>query len=382
MTKANDLNLWNLKIIDPPPFVTLNYTQNEFNDLFKSTNFRFLFKSSLEKLQLLLETGQHFFLSEKQILEKLIFKNWNSLRKEKSLQYMKKLKRLLNDYVNLKFNYLIETINILSRSLDKSEIHRPRISLPSREVFEYLLTRLYTVLNIFDHIIFLIRNKICFYIIKNIKNGIFLSNNLLYLSNIARIYSIIKKYQINSKFLYNSLRENISFIKPTSIKWNESFIIEDLPFFINEQRTNLDEILEKNTTNFENITSVNFISSFQDIGEVIERDPIEQKLKPKCKKKKKNSSSNKRNILFKKIRLFVTTFDQIDEIKLKFKRFIKSKLKKLGSNYSSFLKDCLNDKKIFIKKLNQLLENVSKTNLSKKTLIRKSIIQIIRKLIK
>lgn len=375
----NDLNLWNNKQIDPPPFVTLSYTNTEFNDLFKTNTFSVLFKNYLEKLKNLFESGDYFFLSEKQMLEKLIFKNWNSLRKEKSLQYMKKLKHFLNDFVNFKFNNLVETINIMTGSLDRTNEKKSKISLPSREVFEYFLIRLYAILTLFNHIMFTIRNKICFFIIKYIKNGIFLSNNILYLCNVSRIYCIIKKYQINSKFLYNNLREHIHLFKSTSLKWNESFSLDMLPINVKDTKLNLDDHnLEQSLENFEK--NINFSTKNEDIGELIDRDSIEKISKPKDKKKKLNSS--KRKILFKKIQLLISSTDQIDKIKSKFKRFIKGKIKKNSLNYSSFLRDCLADKKSFIKKLNGLLQNVSNLNQNEKSLFSKSIIKIIKKLIK
>ncbi|RNA11833.1 ABC transporter F family member 4-like [Brachionus plicatilis] len=380
---TSDLNLWNLKKVDPPPFVTLDYTKKEFDYLFQATTFSVLFKNHLEKLKILLDSGERYFLSEKQILEKIIFKNWNSLRKEKSFQFMKKLKSLLNNFVDLKFSNLIETINVMTRSVNEPEVKMSKISLPSKEVFEYFLLRLHTVLVLFDHAIFLIRDKIYFYIIKYIKNGIFLSNNLLYMSNTARIYCIIKKYHVQTKFLYNNLREHISLFKSTSIKWSESFNIEDLPTEIKEEHTNFNNhVLEKNATDFEKFVNLSVNSDDQDLGELIDRDSIEPLSKFKNRKPKKKPCSKNRKILFKKIILFVTSSDGINEIKSKFKRFIKIKLKKMGSSYSNFLKDCLADKKVLINELNGLFENSSNMKVNEKSLVRKSIIRIIRKLIK
>lgn len=276
-----DLNLWNKKSIDSPPFITLEYTKQEYEKLFKNTTFNVLFTNQLELLNRLFSTSKNQFLEEKSILDKLIYKNWNALRKEKSLQNMRKLKRILNSFVDLKLDSLIETISMLS---NKSVPNQTNVCIPSRGVYEYLLVRLFASFNLLQYSVDLIRSKIFFYLIKQIKNAVFLSNNIVYMSTIARLYCFIRKYKQQICFLYNSLREYIELFKSSQVKWSEEFSLDQFPEKLvdkpSEIEFDLNKLVVENdliTRPIEMMEKNQIETSFpleMDLGEKIEREEV------------------------------------------------------------------------------------------------------------
>ena len=62
--------------------------------------------------------------------------------------------------------------------------------------------------------------------------AVFLPNNILFLSIVARIFCILKKYKELIVFVYNCLRESINLFKSTSIKWHQEFNVDQLPYNI------------------------------------------------------------------------------------------------------------------------------------------------------
>ena len=107
--------IWNFKQLDGPPFVTFDYSSIEYENRFSNTDYHLFFEQHLNKLLDLVETksSNEMFKNEKIILEKLIYKNWNPLRKEKSMQLMKMLKRLL-----VKFEHRWRNAILKSRAAD------------------------------------------------------------------------------------------------------------------------------------------------------------------------------------------------------------------------------------------------------------------------
>ncbi|CAF0710235.1 unnamed protein product [Brachionus calyciflorus] len=389
--------LWNLKRVDSPPFVTFEYSSKEYQMQFGNTTFDILFKNHLEKLHNLFEMSRNLFHDEKQILEKLIYKNWNSLRKEKSLQYMKKLKKLLNNFVCLKLDCFIETINFTNRINNNSK-SLIKVILPSREVYEYLLVRLLGAFRLMESAIDLIRNKINYYLIKQIKNGVFLSNNILFLSNSARLYCLIKKYQEQIRFVYNTLREYINLFKSTSVKWSEEFLVDELPLNllienVSHQEIESDKKLELVNHEMENY-NVKINDSLikndvieQDLGEVLDRDTLEQSNKKSQKnklKKDKDLNQNERKLFMKKLKIFMEfSNDENDKFRLKLKKFIKKKLQNSHLEYKNFLQDyILNDKKMFKQDLKALFDDLLIKKAKKKIAMRKLVIKIVKNLIK
>lgn len=189
-----DTDIWNIKTLNSPPVVTFDYTNTEFKNLFTNTNYHIHFSNQLQRLITLVETSQSTFTSEKTLFEKLIYKNWNALRKEKAMQSMRRLKRVLNSFEEMKMSNLLTSLNELTCSPTQQYLEMSRSkSLPSREIFEHFIVRLYSVYQLFEFAKNLIRENIYFYLVKSIQVAVFLPNNLLFLGTVSRIYCILKK---------------------------------------------------------------------------------------------------------------------------------------------------------------------------------------------
>ncbi len=193
-----DSDSWNLKCLDGPPVVTFDYSSEEYQTRFRIDNFQVLFKQHLQSLVYLMDSSSYVLLTEKSLLEKLIYKNWNSLRKEKSMQSIQRLKRMLKTYEQLKFIELLRKIDELTFKNEKVNLSDyKKISLPSREILEHFLTRIYGVYRMFNFMLDLIREKIFFFLVKSIQMAVFMPNNLIFLGTVSRIYCILKKVTIH-----------------------------------------------------------------------------------------------------------------------------------------------------------------------------------------
>jgi hypothetical protein len=183
---------------------------------------------------------------------------------------MRKLKRALNVFLDIKLEDLLETISQTCKTIKLDQAFNKKYentkSLPSKELLEFLLVRLLSSYKLLDYGINLIKTNILYYIIKLIKNAIYLTNNILFMSIIARVYCLFKKYKQQISYVYNSLREYIDLFKSTSIKWSDSFDIEVLPLSLAPVTQDDDDLkFENMVTKFG--SKLNGISS-QDQAEV------------------------------------------------------------------------------------------------------------------
>ena len=326
-------NLWNLKVLDSPPLVTFDYNLKDYDNLFSKTDYCLLFEQHLNKLINLIDTKKILLTNEKTILEKLIYKNWNPLRKEKSMQLMRQLKKQLNKFEQINLSDLVKSVRDLSNSRQQTIK-----SLPSREVYEYLLIRLYSAFKLLDYTLEMIKNKLFIHLMKLIHNAIYLANNMLFVSAISRIYFILKKYKQNITFVYNCLREHIHLFKSTSIQWSNQFKIDQLPLNIsisNETKRTNEPTTSSNDSNIE-LTFRQLINT-EDFGVPIEREP-EIVL---------NNSENELFVKWKKILIKNIELIESDDLVIfnkNLRKFLVKKLKKFEQNYSLFLKDILNKK--------------------------------------
>lgn len=188
---------WNHKFIDGPPIVTFDYSPTEYDVRFAKTSCLVILQQHLQKLLGLIEINRPLFVTERTLLEKLIYKNWNSLRKEKAMQSLRRLRMVLNSFEQMNFISVLKTMGDLLASAEKPlysiDPEASKKSLPSREVFEHFTVRLYGVFRLLEFAQQLIRDHIFFNIVKSIQMAVFLPNNLLFLGTISRLYSMIKK---------------------------------------------------------------------------------------------------------------------------------------------------------------------------------------------
>ena len=281
--KINDSVIWNQKNLDSPPLVTFDYPLSEYNKLFKDTNFNLIFFDHVEKTINLFNKSKILFLNEKSLLEKIIYKNWNPLRKENSLKLMKQLKRIINSFIDLKLDSLLVNIKETSQTRDQTflkNITNNKLikTLPSREIFEYFLVRLVSSHQLLEYGMNLIKSNILIHIMKSIKNAIYLPNNILFMSNLSRLYCFLKKYNQMIILIYNNLRDYINLFKSTSIKWSKSFNLDELPSHLSDNKLKN----KKDVNNFNSneciidiINQPNFMVKndlVEDLGEKIDRD--------------------------------------------------------------------------------------------------------------
>ncbi len=325
----SDSDVWNLKNLDGPPMVTFDYSLSEYESLFSNTEFHSMFEYHLNKLIDLIETKQNFFKNEKLLLEKLIYKNWNPLRKEKYMQQLRQLKKMLSNYEELKLAELSKSIKHMITS------RQPTLkTLPSREVNEYLLVRLCTAFKLLEFTMRLIRDKLYVELMRSIQNAVYLANNYLFLSAVSRIYFVLKKYKQNVMFVYNSLREHIGLFKSTSNDWSpakiDNLALKLSTQSIKKEKKNLDET-ELNLAKFERLNLE------EDLGVTIERNTLDL-----------NCDLEKKKFLIKNIQKIFKTSQSVKKFEQKFKKFLKTKSIELNFDYL-FLKEVL-EKKLISKK--------------------------------
>lgn len=232
VSTPDDKCLWNKTNLKSPSYMTLEYTKYEYESLFAKTNFHLLFNDKLTSMCSLFERSKSAFADEKYILERLIYKNWNALRKEQSLKNMRKLKSLLSKLNSLSLEKLSETVMLLNKKKSNQQV----TCLPSRELYEFYLFRLYAAYNLIEYCQNLVRSKLTTHFVRQIKNAVFLSNNLLYMSNISRIYCLISKYQVSISYVYNCLREYIKLFKSSGIEWSVDISLENLPIYLSDSK--------------------------------------------------------------------------------------------------------------------------------------------------
>lgn len=243
---AKDTSIWNMKNLSSPTFKTLEYTKQEYDRLFASTNYHLMFATNLKSTLDLFEKSRSALVDETYILERLIYKNWNALRKERYMQNMKKLKSVLKKFSDLSIDKLSETIQKMATSAI-SRNNKSNVNLVSREVVEFYAIRLYSAYQLSEYVLRLIRNLLEPDFVRQMRNNVFLSNNLLYLSTISRIYCIIRRYHRSIGHLYNCFRENISLFKSSeSENWIDKELIDQLPMFLMSTSKNTKLNLSKN----------------------------------------------------------------------------------------------------------------------------------------
>ena len=352
-------SVWNLKCLNGPPLVTFDYSLAEYEFIFAATNYHVMYEQHSNRLLCLLNTSRTTFESEKSLLEKVIYKNWNALRKEKAMQSMRRLNKVLTSFEAIKLTNLISSLKDLTSTTGRS--------LPSREYLEFFLVRLYAAFKLSEFALTLISQHIFFYLIKSIQMAVFLPNNILFLSIVARIFCILKKYKELIVFVYNCLRESINLFKSTSIKWHQEFNVDQLPFNIsNSDNLINDQNISKLANKFsktnkieENISEIQNLN-MQDLGVRIERTIEEE---PTAEQ----PSTNTNQLVWKKdlikcVQKVIKSLDTCDSTSLikfrkKFKKFLNKKILLNGETYSYFVKKFIGYKKLVKKNFGQLIEN-------------------------
>lgn len=233
-----DINMWNLKNLVSPSFKIIHYSKSQYDRVFGSTNFHLMFADRARELIRLYEKSRDPLQQEKSILESLIYKNWNTLRNERSMQTMKKIKRLLVKLNEMSIDKLTDTILRLLSNNKKTSQTDGKLSLPTREVMQYYLLRLFATYRLLSYGTRLVRFKLEPDLLRQMSNNVFLANNLLYTSAISRIYCIFECYQRSIVLLYNCLREYVGLFDSSNIEENilSNQSVADLPMLINESR--------------------------------------------------------------------------------------------------------------------------------------------------
>lgn len=233
-----DINVWNLKNLVSPPFKIIHYSKSQYECVFGSTNFHLMFADRARELIRLYEKSRDPLQQEKSILESLIYKNWNTLRNERSMQTMKKIKRLLVKLNEMSIDKLTDTIVRLLSNNKKTSQTNGKLGLPSREVMQYFLLRLFATYRLLSFGTRLVRFKLEPDLLRQMSNNVFLANNLLYTSAVSRIFCILECYQRSIVLLYNCLREYVDLFESSNSEKNiiSNQSVAELPTLLNELR--------------------------------------------------------------------------------------------------------------------------------------------------
>jgi len=101
---------------------------------------------------------------------------------------------MLATFENLKFIELLKQLDGLTARTKQSQFSSSKFRLlPSREIFEHFLARVYGAYRMFKFMLSLIREKIFFFLVKSIQMAVFMPNNLIFLGTVSRIYCLLKK---------------------------------------------------------------------------------------------------------------------------------------------------------------------------------------------
>lgn len=207
-----DTSEWNSQTLSAPSFIAVDFSKVEYENLLKTTNFQSIFYDHAKELIQLFEKYQPFLNHEKQVLTSLLYKSWNTMRNQRSIQNMKKVKSLLNKLSGLCICKLTDVIIRLFTFQNKIET-KVNISLPSREIIKFYLLRLFASYRLISYGIYLIRFKIVPDLCNKIRKNIFIVNNLLFVGVVSRIYCLIRRFQISIVYLYNCLKNNVLLFK-------------------------------------------------------------------------------------------------------------------------------------------------------------------------
>lgn len=326
----NDIDVCNIKDLSEPPFVTFDFFETSSSSF--SSNFSRL-SESLRDLLRFYDKHKDAYNTEKYLLDKIVYKNWNSLRKEKALENLRKLKRILSTLDKLNLLVVVEKLNDTIASNSQTFFNN-KIKLPSKEYCEFVLVRLLSTYKLVDYSLNLIKSSLFFQLTRSIGSAFFLSNHILFLSLIARIYYLFKEKAFHLKNTYNNLRESISKFESTKQKWCHLFQLEKLPIKLtiidDAQNITIEKQLkEMNLCKIDQSNTHSDLSVEEFIGERVEREIMnesngqKQNKSENTKKKKQFSKQFVKNVK----KYFKKCFNQ-GKLKLKQKRF-----RKLVLNY-------------------------------------------------
>jgi len=380
--KMNDIDVCNIKDLNEPPFVTFDFFESSFSSF--NSNFSRLSESVRDLLRFY-DKHKHVYNTEKYLLDKIVYKNWNTLRKEKAIEHLRKLKRIMSSMDKLNLFVVVEKFNDTIASNSQTHL-KNKIKLPSKEYCEFVLVRLLSTYKLVDYSLNLIKNNLFFHMTKSIGSAFFLSNHILFLSLIARIYYLFKEKAFHLINTYNSLRESIDKFESTKQIWCNLFQLEMLPIKLTFDEKAKSSAIENQfkEMNLDKIdrSKVNFdLNEEEFIGEKVEREIInnelnEQKQTNITQDSKKNKKFTKE--IVKNVKKYFKKCFNYNKSKLKQKRFRKTILKYFYDTTSKGhnLMNELNMK--FLKK--KLKSFLQKSNYKKSKIFITKIVKLIKNL--
>lgn len=331
----DDLSPWNLKKLNPPPCITLEYTKVEHDRLFSGTNYELIYRDKLVEACGLFARTRGLFDEETRVLERLLHHERNALRKEKTWQHMKRVKSLLGKFNSLGVQSLSETVSSLGRSISL----KSTVCLPSRELYEYYLVRLLSGHNLAQLMLQHIKSKLFIELVRNVKNGLFVSNNLLFMSNCSRIYYMVKKYDQYMVHIYNNLREYLHIFKSTGVKWfpDVEFNHSSLPAYLGDFKRSIDQGV--NETNLQTELEPQPIDGdLQDFGDVIERV---ENIPPASLSTDISNHQRLKSTLYNKLNKLAVEFKNFVTFKKRLRKFLSKMIHKKPVKYVRFLRECV-----------------------------------------
>ncbi|XP_041468954.1 uncharacterized protein LOC121418841 [Lytechinus variegatus] len=205
---------WNSRDLIPPPTNFLKINLARLSD--EESHSHDDLKSALYSIQNGRDLNGSLLKRELVTLSRFLYKNKNSQRNWKLYGLLVKLKKCLERLANTAIHSYAETM--LSAWDGFPDLSTPVISLPSRQMLEYLCVGLQGC------------TKLCAYIasqceqaallmIETIHNGMFLSSSLVFLAIVSRIRVLICNFFKSAVGWYDNLVTVRSFLPSTSSEW-------------------------------------------------------------------------------------------------------------------------------------------------------------------
>ena len=299
MEIEND-QLWNLKSIDNsmPPIIRLEYDEKtDKNEIILHNNLNQNLEDSLNQIKLFDSTLTY----EINLLQKLLIKNYNALRKDIAMNLLKKLKKLLCNYKQCDIFGVLKKIDS-NESNNKNKYINKKSSnyFLAREFYEFLLVKFYSSINLLK-IIQSICKTCTKYLLERIYNAIYTANNLIFLSCIARIYAICKRILPCLTKSYNYLRKHLQSFKSTNLIWNSLFNLNDYPFEVdmNEIKNEIEDYTVKASEIDNCLNNQNDYQDCLDLGVSIRREDVAENTTVEEEVTQMNDESKWKRVLFK-----------------------------------------------------------------------------------
>ncbi|XP_064120274.1 uncharacterized protein LOC135224881 [Macrobrachium nipponense] len=207
MKMESQVDDWNRVNIAAPPFTTLLYSWNEDSEVLR--NYLPIWKESFSCLNTFYNKGQYSnFFNECSILNGLTLFHKRH-RKEKFYNLLLKIRKCVG---RLKKGQIFRTVSKILQMVPVYENREGNVRLPTRQLFEYLLIRIFGIFQLLLTIddLCLAVGKI---LIGNLKRGYDYKAALAFLPAVARLRVLTLYYAQHLAYLYDEVFPTLQYLK-------------------------------------------------------------------------------------------------------------------------------------------------------------------------